>query len=81
MRGLVAKAFPILPPLPLTIFTTPSGSKSAITSNSTKMLAGVGLAGFSTTQFPAAKAGASFHAAIRIGKFQGIICPTTPKGS
>ncbi len=26
-------------------------------------------------------AGASFHAAIRIGKFQGMICATTPIGS
>ena len=30
---------------------------------------------------PAAKAGASFQAAIKNGKFQGIICPTTPIGS
>jgi hypothetical protein len=30
---------------------------------------------------PAASAGASFQAAIRIGKFQGMICPTTPSGS
>ena len=29
----------------------------------------------------AASAGASFQAAIRIGKFQGMICPTTPSGS
>ena len=34
-----------------------------------------------TTQSPAASAGASFHAAIRNGKFQGTICPTTPMGS
>ena len=30
---------------------------------------------------PAAKAGAIFQAAIKNGKFQGIICPTTPIGS
>ncbi|CSI23451.1 Uncharacterised protein [Vibrio cholerae] len=35
----------------------------------------------STTQQPAARAGANFHAAISIGKFQGMICPTTPIGS
>ena len=39
------------------------------------------LEGFNTTVHPAARAGASFHAAIRNGKFQGIICPTTPIGS
>ncbi len=31
-----------------------------------------------TTQFPAAKAGATFQAAMSKGKFQGIIWPTTP---
>ena len=41
---------------------------------------GVDSAGLSTTQLPAANAGASFHAAIRIGKFHGMICPTTPSG-
>ena len=42
---------------------------------------GVDSAGFITTQLPAAKAGASFQAAIRMGKFQGMIWPTTPMGS
>ena len=36
---------------------------------------------FSTMQSPAARAGASFHATIRNGKFQGTIIPTTPIGS
>ncbi len=42
---------------------------------------GVCSAGFSTTQLPAASAGASFHTAISSGKFQGMIWPTTPSGS
>ena len=33
--------------------------------------AGVCSAGLSTIALPAARAGASFHTAIRIGKFQG----------
>ena len=37
-------------------------------------------AGFSTTVFPHAKAGAIFQASMRRGKFQGIICAHTPKG-
>jgi hypothetical protein len=37
------------------------------------MLMGVCSAGFSTTQLPAASAGASFHDAMRIGKFHGIL--------
>ena len=45
------------------------------------MLIGVDSAGLSTTQLPAPMAGASFQAAIRIGKFQGMIWPTTPRGS
>ena len=43
--------------------------------------AGVCSAGLSTTQLPAASAGASFHVAMRIGKFHGMIWPTTPSGS
>ena len=42
---------------------------------------GVCSAGFKTTALPAASAGASFQAAIKIGKFHGMICPTTPNGS
>ncbi|ETJ85933.1 hypothetical protein D041_4166, partial [Vibrio parahaemolyticus EKP-008] len=34
---------------------------------------GVCSAGFNTTQQPAASAGASFQAAMSIGKFQGMI--------
>ncbi len=34
-----------------------------------------------TTQSPAARAGAIFQAAMSSGKFQGMICPTTPMGS
>ena len=45
------------------------------------MLTGVCSAGFSTTQLPAARAGATFQAAISSGKFQGMIWPTTPSGS
>ena len=38
-------------------------------------------AGFSTTELPIANAGPSFHAPIIIGKFHGMIAPTTPTGS
>ena len=52
---------------------TPGGKISAINSIKIKMLIGVNSAGFITTQLPATTAGASFQAAIKIGKFQGII--------
>ena len=31
--------------------------------------------------FPIASAGAIFHASMSSGKFQGMICPTTPTGT
>jgi hypothetical protein len=42
---------------------------------------GVCSAAFSTTVQPAANAGAIFQHAINRGKFQGMICATTPTGS
>ena len=81
MRVLEASGLPASRPKPLTMLSTPGGSRSAISSAQTRIEAGVCSAGFSTTQLPAASAGASFHAAIRIGKFQGMIWPTTPSGS
>jgi len=44
-------------------------------------MAGVGVAGFSTTVLPKASAGALFQAGMAIGKFQGVIRPTTPSAS
>ena len=46
-----------------------------------RALSGVSSAGLSTTVFPAARAGAKPQPAIAIGKFQGTITPTTPRGS
>ncbi|MNY14183.1 hypothetical protein D3C86_1473510 [compost metagenome] len=73
MRGLVANGSPTSTPVPETILSTPAGSMSWISSVSSRIEAGVCSAGFSTMQLPAARAGAIFHAAIRIGKFHGII--------
>ena len=42
---------------------------------------GVSSAGFSTTVLPQTSAGASFHDGIAIGKFHGVIAPTTPTGT
>ena len=52
-----------------------------MSSTSLRIDHGVCSAGLSTTQLPAASAGASFHTAMRIGKFHGMIWPTTPSGS
>ena len=43
-------------------------------------LSGAAEAGFSTTVLPQMSAGASFQAGMALGKFQGVIRPTTPIG-
>ena len=73
--------WPDLLPLPVITLSTPAGSTPSIKRTSSKTLRLVVLEGLSTIQSPAASAGASFHAAMRNGKFHGIICPTTPIGS
>ena len=60
-------------PAPVTMFTTPGGNPaSRISSANFSAVMEVVSAGFSTTVFPNAKAGASFHASISSGKFHGI---------
>ena len=56
------------------MLTTPGGRPacSQISAKS-KAVSGVVSAGFNTTVFPVAKAGAIFQASINNGKFQGII--------
>ena len=68
-------------PSPVTRLTTPGGS-SAWRQMSAKIIAvsGVVSAGFSTTVFPHASAGAIFHASMSSGKFHGMICAATPSG-
>ena len=43
-------------------------------------LSGAAEAGFITTVLPQISAGASFHAGMALGKFQGVMSPTTPIG-
>jgi hypothetical protein len=81
MRLLEASALPISAPGPVTTLRTPGGRMSCVSSANTDRLSGVLEAGLITTQLPAPMAGASFQAAISSGKFQGMICPTTPMGS
>src|SRR5699024_12475009 len=66
---------------PVTRFTTPLGNPAA-----SKILKisiadkGVSGEGFSTVVHPAARAGANFLVFIELGKFQGVMAPTTPTG-
>ena len=62
--------------------STPSGKPADKASSARRSaVRGVSSAGFRTTVFPAASAGARPQPAIGIGKFQGTITPTTPSGS
>ena len=45
------------------------------------MVSGVHSAGLTSTALPAASAGAKPHDAMVIGKFHGVMTPTTPSGS
>ena len=68
-------------PSPVTMLTTPGGSSAwRRTSQKSSAVSGVVSAGLSTTVFPAASAGATFHASISSGKFHGMIWPATPSG-
>jgi hypothetical protein len=62
--------------------TTPSGKPtSSIRLARWSAVSVASSAGLSTTVFPAARAGASFQEAIRVGAFHAVIAPTTPIGS
>jgi len=64
------------------MLTTPCGSPASWQISAKRSaVRGVNSAGLSTTVFPMASAGAIFHASMRSGKFQGMICPATPTGS
>ncbi|MNC12476.1 hypothetical protein D3C75_602000 [compost metagenome] len=80
--GCSANGAPASRPKPVTTFSTPAGNPalSAMPASS-RAVSGVSSEGLSTRVQPAASAGATFHAAISIGKFHGMIAATTPTGS
>src|SRR5205807_9934163 len=80
--GWRASAAPTTDPFPGITLTVPAGKPAFCVIRATSSaLSGVYSAGFRTTVFPAARAGATFHATNIKGKFHGTICPTTPSGS
>ena len=67
---------------PVSIEKTPAGSSaSTMHSASFTEQTEVDDAGAQTTAFPAASAGAISSAGIVYGQFQGVITPTTPRGT
>jgi hypothetical protein len=79
--GLVTISWPTFDPGPVTRliapFVTPASSNA---STMRKAQSGARSDGFKTTPLPEMSAGAVFQAGIAIGKFQGVIRPTTPSG-
>ena len=62
------------------MFTTPGGTMSLMISPSFRAVRGVVGAGFTMTVFPASSAAGTLKAIRIIGKFQGMMQPTTPRG-
>ena len=82
MPGWEAMALPISAPEPITRLNRPAGKSClAIISVNATALAGTRLAGFQITALPKANAGAIFHTAVAVGKFQGEMIATTPTAS
>ncbi|CRF29100.1 Uncharacterised protein [Mycobacterium tuberculosis] len=66
---------------PFTRFATPLGTPASCSALNTSMAAsGVADAALRMIVQPAASAGASLRVIIAIGKFHGVIAPTTPTG-
>ena len=66
----------------MTRFSTPFGSPARCRmSTIAQVQPGTRSAGLTTTVLPQASAGAIFQAGMAIGKFQGVMMPTTPTGS
>lgn len=77
-EGCSANILPMAP-LPVTTLKTPGGNPaSAHTSANRRADSRVYVAGFRTTVFPMANAGAIFQVNNIRGKFQGTIAPMTP---
>ena len=80
--GFSISRCPTTEPFPTTTFRTPSGIPDSSASSPSRIVeSGVSSAGLITTVLPQASAGPIFHDAMLSGKFQGVISPTTPRGS
>src|SRR5262245_62314121 len=80
--GLDAISSPTTAPGPVIIENTPAGN-SASTTHSASFTAQTAVedAGVQTTVLPAASEGAITSAGMVYGQFQGVMTPTTPRGT
>ncbi len=80
--GCVTNRSPTTVPGPGSTCSRSRSSPACTASSASRMVvSGVGSAGLTSTALPAASAGAMPQDAIGIGKFHGVITPTTPSGS
>ena len=82
-RGSVESISPIVLSDDVITLSTPGGMSGQRAASSPSSAADHGVSGapLSTTVQPAASAGAVFARLICVGKFHGVIAPTTPTGS
>jgi hypothetical protein len=79
--GLSTSAEPTTEPEPVSTFRTPAGRPASAKHSATwSPVRGASCASFNTTVLPWISAGASFQTGMAMGKFQGVISPTTPRG-
>src|SRR5690349_3093862 len=82
MTGFDVSSPPISRADPVTTFRTPPGTPARDASSaSASALKGVFDAGLTTVVQPAARAGPTLRVIIAMGKFHGVLQPTTPMGS
>ena len=82
MRASSSIVCPTTEPGPVNRLRTPAGNPARCRiSASAQAQPGASSAGLNTTVLPQASAGAIFQAGIAIGKFHGVMMPTTPTGS
>src|SRR5207244_13169744 len=80
--GCSTRAEPTSAPKPVTTLKTPSGSPaSLVKSANSSVLTEANSDGFTTTEQPAASAGAHFIAQNIKGEFHAVMTATTPTGS
>src|SRR5690606_41655676 len=80
--GWSTSAEPAVAPSPVTTLNTPGGNPaSRVSSANSRVEAEAYSDGLTTTEQPAAIAGAHFHATKSSGEFQAVRAPTTPTGS
>ena len=81
-RGSATNAAPTSAPNPCTMLNAPGGKPASLIKSARRLAdSGDHSAGFSTTELPAASAGAHFQVANMNGAFHGVMMTAGPAGS